>query len=153
MKKNFWFLISSVLVLALVIIVPFLFTNKFPSDGALAVYLVGKIIYGLLLVGTIVYCFVKETSNGITLSLSLLSGLFQLIPLSQRLVLHSNANNPIVWSVLILVLSLVLYVVFLGLSLTSNKKMVSSNHAYEGKEIAVKEESTFAHVGDEKKDE
>ncbi len=87
MKKNFWFLISSTLVLALVIIVPFLFTNKFPSDGALAVYLVSKIIFGLLLAGTVVFCFVKETSNGITLSLSLISGVFKIIALGQRYLL------------------------------------------------------------------
>lgn len=150
MKKNFWFLISSVLVLALVIIVPFLFTNKFPSDGALAVYLVSKIIFGLLLAGTVIFCFVKETSNGITLSLSILSGVAQFIPLAQRYLLQSNANSSIVWSVIILVLSLVAYVAFLGLTLASNKKMVKSNHMYEGKEIEIKEESTLAQVGDEK---
>lgn len=153
MKKNFWFLISSLLVLALVIIIPFLFTKEFPSDGTLAVYLVSKILYGLLLVGTIVYCFFKETANGITLSLTILSSLFQLIPLSQRFVLQSSVKNSTVWGVLILVVSLLIYVVFVGLILTSNKKMVKSNHSYEGNEIKVKEASTFAHTEKEGKDE
>ena len=146
MKKNFWFLISSLLVLAVVIIIPFLFTEKFPSDEALAVYLVSKILYGLLLIGTIVYCFCKETANGFTLSLTILGCLFQLIPLLQRFVLQSSVENSTIWGVLILVLSLLIYVVFIGLILTSNKKMVKSNHSYEGNEIKVKEASTFAHT-------
>ena len=144
MKKNIWFLISSILVLAVVIIIPFLFTKGFSSDGAFAVYLVGKILLGILLVATIIYCFIKETSNGITLSLAILSSSFQLIPLALRFMLQSKINNSIVWGVLILVISLLIYVIFVGLILTSNKKMVKSNHSYEGKEIPVREESLFA---------
>ncbi len=146
MKKNFWFLISSLLVLAVVIIIPFLFTEKFPSDETLTVYLISKILYGLLFIGTIAYCFFKETANGFTLSLTGLSCLFQLIPLLQRFVLQSSVENSTIWGVLILVLSLLIYVVFIGLILTSNKKMVKSNHSYEGNEIKVKEASTFAHT-------
>ncbi len=146
MKKNLWFLISSFLVLILVIIVPFLFTNEFASDGTLAVYLVSKILCILLLIGAIIYCFFKETSNGMILSLTTLNSFFQFIPLAQRLILQSNVQNSVVWGVLVLVLSLLIYIVFAGLILTSNKKMVKANHSYEGKEIEVKEASTFAHT-------
>ena len=87
------------------------------------------------------------------MSLTILSSLFQLIPLSQRFVLQSSVKNSVVWGVLILVLSLLIYVVFVGLILTSNKKMVKSNHSYEGNEIKVREASTFAHTEKEGKDE
>lgn len=139
MKKNFWFLIVSVIVLALIVSIPF-FLNNDLENNFLTVYLVAKIIFGLLFIGSVIYCFAKQTSNGISYSLIVINIIVQFIPLILR-GLFKLESHQIMWSIIVIGLSLIVYVSLFGAILTMNKKMLVRENKYQGHEIEVKEEN------------
>ena len=62
----------------------------------------------------------------------------QIVPLILRFILPLSAG--FVWSVVILIVAILIFVAFLGLSLTSNTKILDAEKKSEGSTIAVKDE-------------
>lgn len=139
MRKNVYFGITLVLVLALIATLPFAFDNSFLAvQNNLVIYLFAKILCGMIYVGTAIYVFVMPTANTITASTLGISLGLQIVPLILRFILPLSAG--FVWSVVILIVSILIFVAFLGLSLTSNTKILDAEKRSEGSTIAVKDE-------------
>ncbi len=136
MKKNLYFLLICLLGVVIIVICPF-FMGAIKDNNLLAMYLVAKILYGLLFVGSFTYCFVKKTANGITGSLVGISAIFQFIPLVIRWVFAAS-NKPVLWSIIILCVSLMIYLALFGGIITMGKKMVEADEKYQCNEIPVK---------------
>ena len=144
MKKNWYFALCAVLVLALVAILPFVFDNTFLNEGGkLAVYLVAKILFALVFIGLVVYVFIGKGENGAMLPLLSAGVIAQLFPLGIRFLLQIPNETAITWAVIVMIFVLALLVAFLGAMLTMNKKMKVSTEKQEGKTIAVKDESSL----------
>ena len=139
MRKNIFFGISLVLVLGLIVALPFVFDNSFLAvQNNLVMYLFAKILCGLIYVATAIYVFVMPTANTITASTLGISLGLQIVPLILRFVLPLSAG--FVWSVIILIFAVLFFVAFLGLSLTSNSKILDAEKKSEGSTISVKDE-------------
>lgn len=139
MRKNVYFGITLILVLALIATLPFAFDNSFLAvQNNLVIYLFAKILCGMIYVGTAIYVFVMPTANTITASTLGISLGLQIVPLILRFILPLSAG--FVWSVVILIVAILIFVAFLGLSLTSNTKILDAEKKSEGSTIAVKDE-------------
>jgi len=139
MRKNLYFGISLILVLALIATLPFVFDNAFLTvQNNLVIYLFAKILCGIIYIGTAIYVFVMPTANTITMSTLGISLGLQFVPLILRYVLPLSTG--FVWSVVILIVAMLFFVAFLGLSLTSNTKILDAEKKSEGRTIDVKDE-------------
>lgn len=139
MKKNIYFLLASLIALIMVIICPF-FLNNVVGQEYLITYLVAKIVFALLFVLTVLYCYLKETGNGITYSLITLNAVCQFIPLIIRVIYKHVTYKTSLWAVLLICLSMIIYISLTGLLLSMNNKMVAAEEKYKGHEIEVKED-------------
>lgn len=143
MKKNFYFLISAIIILAVIIGLPFAFTNWNEQLNAnstvLAFYIVGKCIFGLCFIAFAALIFLKQLARGKAYMLIVSTLLVQLIPLLQRVGLNIP-NFTLGFEIIVLALALVLYVAFLGLVFYSNKTQIASDNKYVGKTIDVVDE-------------
>lgn len=139
MRKNVYLGITLILALTLIVALPFVFDNSFLDvQNNLVMYLLAKILCGLIYVGTAIYVFVVPTARTITSSTLWFSLGLQIAPLIIRFILPLSSG--LVWSVIILVLAILIFVALLGLSLTSNKKILAAEKKSEGRTIAVKDE-------------
>lgn len=136
MKKNLYFLLICLLGVVVIVACPF-FMKTVEGDSYLALYITSKVLFGLLFIGSFVYCFAKKTANGVTASLVGVTALFQLIPLAIRGIFLAG-NRPVLWSILLLCFSLMVYLAFFGGLVTMGKKMVEADEKYVGHEIEVK---------------
>ena len=139
MKKNLFFLLASLIALIMVIVFPFFFNNGLGQEF-LTTYLIAKIVFGLLFVLTVLYCFFKDTGNGITFSLFTLNAVCQFIPLVIRAIYKQVTYKTSLFAVLVLCLSMIIYIALTGLLISMNNKMVASEEKYKGHEIEVKED-------------
>ncbi len=138
MKKNIYFLLIALISLALVIAIPFFLNNNL-GDTFMAVYLISKILFGVLFLSSIAYCFLANTANGISLSLIVLNVITQFIPLVIR-GLFRLENRQLLWSIIFLGVALIVYIAISGGIITMNKKMLKAETKYQGHEIEVVED-------------
>ena len=137
------FLVSSLIVLATLIIVPFFLDNSFGS-AELAWYIVAKVVLGITLIVSTVYAFLSNAKNGTSTVLCSLALGLQIVPLGLRYILLSNSDSKFVWYTLILALCLIVYIVLAtGLSFQSNK-MEKREEIAKGQEIEIQEEKRLA---------
>ena len=160
MKKNPFFLIISLIALGLVIGLSFIFLDGDLSNDVLThvdevfiPYLIAKIFFGLALVGVTAWIFLSEKARGHGYALLIATYSVQFIPLLLRLALLMAKNGVskggyLAYEIILLGLSAIAYIGFIGLVYYQDKKMVASDHKYEGKTIAVvSEEESRAKEG------
>ncbi len=136
MRKNIYFLL--ICLLGVIVIVSCFFFTWPANDGSfMPIYLISKIILGLLFIGSFIYCYTKKTANGITGSLVGVSVVFQFIPLAIRGI-YVASNEPLIWSIIVLCLSLIIYLALFGGIISMGKKMLESDEKYRCNEIPVK---------------
>ena len=144
MKKNFYLLIIYALALILIIALPFAFTDWNPvlvhNKQILAMYIIAKVIFGGLFILIAVWSLLGKHARGSIYQLSLVSAFFQIVPLLVRVAVFLPSFR-LGYSIIVLIISLMMYVGYLGLLFISDKKQVSSVNKYVGKEIPVVEES------------
>lgn len=144
MKKNFFFLIISVIVFALAISLAFIFNYKdktiINTSAVFVPYLIGKIIFTLALVCVTAWVYLTEKARGHGLILMSATYIAQLIPLALRMGIEMKGVSSTlisVYEILVLGFSLIIYIGFIALVFYQDKKMVASNHKCEGGTIEV----------------
>ena len=146
MKKNTFFLIISAIAIALVIGLAFVFVDQnkilVEYNTVFIPYLSGKIIYGVALIFVTLWVFLTEKARGHALALILATYVVQFVPLLLRLGLElkkANAGESVVmlYEILLLALPLIAYLIAVSLIYYQDKKMVASDHKYEGGTIEV----------------
>ena len=140
MRKKLYFLLCMLVVVALAVVIPVLLDNSFLEIGAnMAIYLTAKIVFGMWLIAAIVLVLVKDLANT-TGTIFVGVALFaQVVPLAVRFLLP--VSGGMIWSIVIMGITLIACLVLTGMLMFSNKKMVESDKKYEGKTIAVKDDS------------
>ncbi len=138
MKKNLYFLIISLLVLALIIIVPcFMNNNIFTNLEKSLLYFIPKIIWGLLFAGVVLYLFFKPFGKGLASTLYGITLLYQLLPLLVRIIIKQK--NATVLVIILLIVSLIIYfALFAGIT-SMSKKMLESEEKYKGHSLDIEE--------------
>ncbi len=139
MKKNIYFLLVAIVALALVIALPFFFNNDY-GQSFTAVYLSNKILFALLFVLSIGYCFFKNTANGISWSLIVINVAAQFVPFIIRCFYKYLDSRQLLFSVIIAAVALIAYIALSGGVITMNRKMILADKKYEGHEIEIVED-------------
>ena len=160
MKKNPFFLIISVIAIGLVIGLSFVFidgdmSNEILShcDEVFIPYLIAKIFFGLALLGVTAWLLLTEKARGHGYALLVSTYGVQFVPLFLRLGLLMAKNGVskggyLTYELILLALAAIAYIGFIALVYYQDKKMVASDHKYEGKTIAVvSEEESRAKEG------
>ena len=143
MKKNTFFLIISAIAIALVIGLAFVFVDQnkllVHVNEVFIPYLSGKIIYGVALIFVTLWVFLTEKARGHALALILATYVVQFVPLLLRLGLELKADKTVImlYEILLLALPLIAYLIAVSLIYYQDKKMVASDHKYEGGTIEV----------------
>ena len=134
---------ACVSVIGLAIGLPFAFNNSFNNDaGALAIYIVSKVVFGLVFIWASLIAVKNEQYNGVTGTIFTIGAALQFVPFFVRLIVSNGLASPhnIIWPiVMIVVLTNAFVFVSLGLTHTS-KIMKESEEKSEDKEIAIHEE-------------
>ena len=143
MKRNLYLGLISVLVLGLAAGLPFAFTEwnslLVQNQTVLILYIVSKVVFGLILIFALVWSFVGERARG-HIYMAISSSMFvQIAPLLIRTSVYIK-NFVLGFAIIMLALFLIGYIAFIGLVLTANKKQVASDKKYQGKEINVVDE-------------
>ena len=140
MKKNGFLLLISALALTLSIVLMIILGFKTDPDNqtVFALYLVAKIIYTLALVAVALLVFFKQMARGHLLFVYSATIAVQFIPLLMR-VGYSLDNFKVGFAVIVLIVSLLLYVGWIGIVYYSNKHHLAAdnNVKYEAERIEV----------------
>lgn len=137
------FLAIIAIVFGLVIGLPFLFSNnaELATFGSgLALYIIFKVVMGLILVAAVVYALKAKGFNGTNTTLVLVALVYQLAPLGIRYFVLNVHQFMIGYALLILAVLLIGYVgLYFGLTY-QDQKMIKGEEAAKGHEIPVEEE-------------
>lgn len=140
-RSSLYFLISDFIIVFLIIFIPFFIDNTHivASNANLTIYIVSKVICGLLLLGSLVYLLVKKQADGVASTIMFSTIITQLIPLFVRLIIDNVAaqKDVILYSGLLLGIYFFVFVIFSGAMIIMNKKMVKSDETSEGNTIPV----------------
>lgn len=140
MRRKIYISLCMAVFLALVVIIPILLDNSFLEiTQNMAVYLTAKILFGILLLVSWLLILFKSLANTSGIILLSIAGVTQIIPLILRFILPLQSG--MLWSIIILSISLIITLALTGLLMASNKKMVEGDKKYEGKSIDVKDDS------------
>lgn len=130
----------SILVILTTVLIPIFIDNDFLKNSYLIIYLIIKCLYLLALIGFSFYFFIKDSANSIMCSVLGITAAFQLLPLSIRgLAVH---QCQIIYSILVLMVGLILYLAIIGGLMIMNGKMNKSDEKNIGKEIPIESETT-----------
>ena len=99
-------------------------------------YLIFKIIYGLVLLGVIVFALMGKFARGNLLLTLIPVLLVQFVPLLLRLGIYMG-SGALVYSILLSIISLLIFVAVFGLLVVSNKKQIRADVESESKTIPV----------------
>lgn len=138
MRKNIYFGLSSLLVVLLIILIPVFMSNSTitANTANLSLYLITKIICGLMFVFIAGYIFFKPVGNGLGFTLLGVTVAYQFLPLIVRLLLGLGSGSTL-WIIILLIVSLIIYISFIGGVFIMSKKMVQSEKEYEGHTIDI----------------
>ncbi len=140
MKKfnvSIYQIIFSAVVLLLVIVLPFLITmNDYNDSQFLMIYIISKVLFGLLFVIASIMLIFKPKANGITYGVMLVTSLFQLAPLVVRL-FYLLPSNQMLWSVISVSIFFLISIGLVIATFSMNKRMVLSDAQCEGNTIEV----------------
>ena len=143
MKKNIFSLIAYIIIIALIVGLPFTFDKHnellLQDKYTLYFYISSKVVFGIALIVFVIYGFFNEMARGMYLYVLIATILSQFIPLVIRFGTHFDSFKK-AYSPLVLGLSLVIYIAFVGSMLRTNKLQLESDKKYEGKTIEIKEE-------------
>lgn len=144
MKNNKFFLIISAIAIALVVGLAFVFVDQNKNlvhyNEVFIPYLSGKIIYGCALIFVTLWVYFTEKARGHALALLLATYAVQFVPLLLRLgfeMRDSGKTFVMLYEILLLALPLIAYLIAVSLIYYQDKKMVASDHKYEGGTIEV----------------
>jgi len=139
MKKNILGSISFLLLLALVVILPFFMDNTFHDDNSfLTIYIISKSVAVILLIVAFIYSIISKKANAVVVITMTTVSIYQLIPLLIRYFLNSS-HNPMIWSIITLIVSMIITLLILGGIVINNDKMLESDKKYQGKTIPIKD--------------
>ncbi len=144
MKRRIAELITTVIALILIILLPFFISfngNAFYEDSVLlGIYIFSKCLYGVCLIAVTVWLMFARTEYGSGAAIFGITLGFQLIPLFVRLCLSYAGGVEIIWSVIVLCVSFLIYALLIIALLWTNKKRVQSEQKYAGNSIPVYDE-------------
>ena len=143
MKKNTLLTSIYTLILILIIGVPFAFgewnQSLIADEQVLVMYIIAKVIFGLLFILTCLCLLLAKHARGIVYQASIIIAFFQIVPLVIRLAVFLPSFK-LGFSLIILIISLIIYIGYFGLLIISDKKQLASLNKYKGKEIDIREE-------------
>lgn len=140
MKKMAIIIISLVTLLLMILVPIFLDNSVFYLENGdvnstnLALYLVSKILLGVIFLGVVAYLLFKKPAQTMTATLLGISVIFQIIPLLVRYICVWDFQKELISSI-VLVLAVGVYGILLVGSFAANKKMVESEEKFQGAEI------------------
>jgi len=140
MKKNWFLLLISGLTITLSIVLMFIIGFDF-GDANMAVpvcYGISKGIFTAALLTVTILAFAKTFARGHFLFIIVPTLVMQLMPIAQRVIKYVPTFQDGL-SVIILILSLIVYAVFVGFAFYSGKRQLASdnNPKYQAEEIEV----------------
>ncbi len=140
--KRYRFLIpgASIFLIALLLLPVFL-DNSFMSNSELAIiYFIAKGSAILLFITGFLYIILSNIANNFYYILSLTFSIYQLVPLGIRLIIKYSAK-PIVWSVILLIISIFILVLIVGIIIILNDKRFKHNHSLKDKKKTIEKEN------------
>jgi len=137
------FIIETLIVLALIIIIPFTFNNDFSNEG-LALYITSKIIFGILFIIDVCYALISKAKTGSSAMLVGIASLYQLIPLAVRFIAKADFNLKWLVGIIIIAIALIIYVAFIFGFSAQDKLAKKREEIAEGKTIEIQEEKRLA---------
>ena len=113
--------------------------NTFHDDNSfLTIYIISKSVAVILLIVAFIYSIISKKANAVVVITMTTVSIYQLIPLLIRYFLNSS-NNPMIWSIITLIVSMIITLLILGGIVINNDKMLESDKKYEGKTIPIKD--------------
>jgi|GEM_PF-1908698 len=146
MKNKLYLSLVAIVVLAFSLVLGFVLDGMesmaISSGTPTIIYWVSKgIVLGLFVIVTLYIVFRKQDMGNIYILLNM-TLIIQILPFVQRLLLRGN-NPLVVWSLIVLFLSVVIYIgLFFGLDVL-NDKIQKVEPTLEGKSIEVVDEDTY----------
>lgn len=140
--KRYRFLIpgASIFLIALLLLPVFL-DNSFMSNSELAIiYFIAKGSAILLFITGFLYIILSNIANNFYYILSLTFSIYQLVPLGIRLIIKYSAK-PIVWSVILLIISIFILVLIVGIIIILNDKRFDHNRILKDKKKTIEKEN------------
>ncbi len=140
-QKNLIVVILSALFLVLVIGLVFAFDNSKLTANSLVftMYLVAKILFGLLFICVIIWSVIRKRFLGTAYPVIFTAAALQGIAPLMRISLAFSAFQ-FGYNLILLIVGLFVFVIMFGMSSFVSKKQVKSEKKYEGKEIEVNED-------------
>ena len=144
MRTKIAYILTTVVLIVLICVIPPFITfngNLFYEDSVLlAIYIVSKVLCGLCLIGITLYLLFRRVEYGSGFQLYLTTAIFQIVPLFTRLCLSYALGFEIMWSVIVICVSFLIYaLLMLAIFWTSNKR-TKSEQKYAGNSIPVYDE-------------
>jgi hypothetical protein len=146
MKNKLYLSIIAIIVLAFSLVLGFVFDGMesmaIATGTPTTIYWVSKgIVLGLFVIVTLYIVLRKQDMGNIYILINM-TLIIQILPFAQRLLLRGD-NPLIVWSLIVLFLSLLIYVgLFFGLDVL-NDKIQKADETLKGKSIQVVNEDTY----------
>ncbi len=146
MKNKLYLSLVAIVVLAFSLVLGFVLDGMesmaISSGTPTIIYWVSKgIVLGLFVIVTLYIVFRKQDMGNIYILLNM-TLIIQILPFVQRLLLRGD-NPLVVWSLIVLFLSVVIYIgLFFGLDVL-NDKIQKVEPTLEGKSIEVVDEDTY----------
>ena len=138
MRKNGFLLIISALALTLSIVLMFVLGFNKGDDTVFGLWLTAKIVYTIALVVVALVIFFLPTARGHLLFLFVPTMIVQFVPLLMR-VAYNLEDFKVGFAVIVLIVSLIFYVGWIGVVYYSNKHHLASdnNEKYNAETIEV----------------
>lgn len=144
MKKNLFFIIVAFVSFALIVGLPFAFTEwndlLVHNQTILVMYIISKCLFGLYFLAASIWSCVDQRARSMVFIIMGSAAISQACPVLIRTGLYLPNNWQIIYPILVLFVFVVVMVVMIGLVFHSNKKQVVSDSKYQGNEIDIKEE-------------
>ena len=140
--KRYRFLIpgASIFLIALLLLPVFL-DNSFMNNSEQAIiYFIAKGSAILLFITGFLYIILSKIANNFYYILSLTFSIYQLVPLGIRLIIKYS-TKPIVWSVILLTISIFILVLIVGIIIILNDKRFKHNHSLKDKKKRIEKEN------------
>ena len=133
------FIIEAIIVTILIIALPFTQNYNF-DQSQLALYITGKIVFGLIFVSSVIYGLLSKAKTGSSTAVVAIAAIFQLVPIGIAQLAKQDFNQKWLVTILIIAICLMVYCgLIFGLSY-QDKKMVQKDSETEAREISVEEE-------------
>ena len=137
------FILTSVIILAISLIIGFSLKFDFTTNGKIAYFSV-KIIVSLIFIVSILFTLISKEKTGTGATLIILSLALLFVPLIVRFMVKSHVDHRILYAWIVILVSLAIYI-FLGFGLSFQDKLMGERDKItESNEIPVQSEKRLA---------